>query len=424
MLIEGIEKNSIADELGLESGDKILSLNGVKLKDIIEYRFMEQVEELELHIKKKNGEEELIEIEKDLEESLGISFVDAVFDRIKPCTNKCIFCFVDQQPKGLRKSLYVKDDDWRLSYLQGTYITLTNFKEEDWERLSALRLSPLYISIHSTNPDVRIKMLNNKRAGNILENLKRLKSLDIDIHGQIVLCPGYNDGKELKRTLDDLRRFKRNLKSLAVVPVGVSKYRVENLKTVNKKIAEETLDLLDDFNKAMKKNVAMASDEIFLLAERSVPDRKYYGKFVQIEDGVGAIRLFSDSFEKLKKKMKKSLKKPVKFTLITGEIGRRIFEMLDIQVENMELEIPKIKNDFFGEKITVAGLITGSDVLKTLEGREVSNIILPSVMLREGTEEFLDGITLDNIRKSTGAQIFIVSDCYDFGEILAIINKF
>ena len=239
MVVFGTKQGSIAEELGLQKGDVILSVNGIQPKDIIELSFIVQDENINLAVKKAPqmqedgsflpGEAELFKIEKDEDEDLGIDFESAVFDGIKPCLNKCIFCFVDQQPKGLRESLYVKDDDWRTSYLQGTYVTGTNFKEEDWQRIEALGLSPLYVSIHTTNPDLRVKMLNNKRAGEILSILDRFKKNNIEIHGQIVLCPDINDGAELERTLNDLKKYKKILKSLAVVPVGVSKYREGNI---------------------------------------------------------------------------------------------------------------------------------------------------------------------------------------------------
>lgn len=310
MVISEVREGSIAQELGLSKGDTILSINGIQPKDIIELSFIVQDENINLAVKKAPaiqddgtilpGEMELFEIEKDEDEDLGIDFECAVFDGIKPCLNKCIFCFVDQQPKGLRESLYVKDDDWRTSYLQGTYITGTNLKEEDWGRIEALRLSPLYVSIHTTNPDLRVKMLNNKRASEILKILDRFKKANIEIHGQIVLCPEINDGKELKNTLEDLKKYKKILKSLAIVPVGVSKYRKGDLlKPLTVENANNIIDMLDEFNLSLKKHIAMASDEIFLTAGREIPDKKYYGDFVQIEDGVGAIRLLEDNFQRL-----------------------------------------------------------------------------------------------------------------------------
>ncbi len=377
MVVFGVKEGSIAEELGLQKGDVILSVNGIQPKDIIELSFIMQDENINLAVKKAPqiqkdgsilpGEAELFEIEKDEDEDLGIDFECAVFDGIKPCLNKCIFCFVDQQPKGLRESLYVKDDDWRTSYLQGTYITGTNLKEEDWQRMEALRLSPMYVSIHTTNPDLRVKMLNNKRAGEILNILDRFKKIGVEIHGQIVLCPDINDGEELKRTLNDLKKYKKILKSLAVVPVGVSKYREGDiLKPLTKENANNIIDLLDEFNLCQKRHIAMASDEIFITAEREIPDKKYYGNFVQIEDGVGSIRLLEDSFRKLKKKLKKKLKNKKKISILTGSIAAKLFNKFknEIKVENLEIEILDVKNEFFGDRISVAGLITGGDILK------------------------------------------------------------
>ncbi len=440
MVVFGTKKGSIAEELGLQKGDVILSVNGVQPKDIIELSFIVQDENINLAVKKAPqmqedgsflpGETELFEIEKDEDEDLGIDFECAVFDGIKPCLNKCIFCFVDQQPKGLRESLYVKDDDWRTSYLQGTYITGTNLKEEDWQRIEALKLSPLYVSIHTTNPDLRVKMLNNKRAGEILDILDRFKKNNIEIHGQIVLCPDINDGEELKRTLYDLKKYKKILKSLAVVPVGVSKYRKGDiLKPLTKENANSIIDLLDEFNLCQKRHIAMASDEIFLTAEREIPDKKYYGDFVQIEDGVGAIRCLEDSFKKCKKRFKKKLKCKKNISLLTGTYGAWLFNKFkkEINIENLDFEVIEIKNDFFGEKISVAGLITGYDILKTVKGRYFEHIIIPSVMLKEGSSEFLDGVKIsdieDEIKKiNPDAIIHINEDCYNFDEILTIIN--
>lgn len=426
IIVSDVQKDSIADELGLVSGDEIVSINGSVPRDIIDYSFLVQDEEIELYVKHKNGEEEIFEIEKDLEDDLGISFESAVFDRVKPCCNKCIFCFVDQQPKGLRPSLYVKDDDWRLSYLQGTYVTLTNMKEKDWQRLEQFHPSPIFVSIHTTNPALRSKMLNNPNAKRIMDDLERLKKNDIKIHAQIVLCPDYNDGDEFLRTLDDLKKFKKILNSLAVVPVGVSKFRKENLKTVDKKVADFVIDSIDEFNKQMKKNIAMASDEFFLIAKREIPDKKYYGKFSQIEDGVGAIRLLVDDFNRCKKKFKKKLKTPSRLTLLTGSSAAKIFDGFkdEIKVEGLEFEVVDVKNEFFGDKINVSGLVTGLDMQNALEKYNVESAIIPSVMLREGTDEFLDGIKIRDLKKKfPDVRFFVINDCYKFEEILKIINS-
>ena len=431
MLVESVEIGSIADELELKKGDRILNINGVEPKDVIEYSFLINDEEINLLVEHENKELEEFEIEKDLDEDLGIVFSSAVFDGVKRCQNHCLFCFVDQQPKGLRKTLYVKDDDWRLSYIQGTYVTLTNFKEEDWQRIEQLHISPLFVSIHTTNPELRIKMTRNKNAGNIIEQLKRFKKLKTKIHAQIVLCPGINDGKELKRTLDDLSQFKNILKSIAVVPVGVSKYRKEELKSVDKKVAKETIELIEEFNKKIKKQIAMASDEFFLLTNQEVPEKKYYGDFLQIEDGVGAIRLLKDSFNKNLKKLKKKLKNKTKLTIATASSPAKIFKefIKQINVENLEFEVIEIKNNFFGKDINVAGLITASDIIETIKNKDIANLIIPSVMLKKNgesyTNEFLDGKTLTDIQKlNKNLKIHILNNCYGFDEIREIINNF
>ncbi len=430
MIVEDILKESIAEELGIEKGDRIISVNNVFPKDIIEYSFLINDENINLLVEHKNGEKEEYEIEKDFDEDLGIVFQTAVFDGLKRCLNHCIFCFVDQQPEGLRNSLYVKDDDWRLSYIQGTYVTLTNFKEDDWKRIEQYHISPLFISVHTTNPELRKKMLKNPMAGEIIEQLKRFKKLKTKLHCQIVLCPGYNDGIELKRTLDDLKNFKSILKSIAVVPVGISKYRKEKLKKVDKKVALETIGIIEEFNTSIKKNIAMASDEFFILAGLEVPEKKYYGDFLQIEDGVGAIRLLKDSFKKCLKKMKKKIKNKTKITVVTASTAYKLFKEFkkEINVENLTFEVLEAKNKFFGSDINVAGLIVGQDILDTIKDKNIEHLVISSVMLKKNGETydevFLDGLTVDDIRKSKkNMKVHVLNDCYSFEEMLEIINS-
>ena len=324
LIVEDIVKNSIADELGIVKGDRIVSINGIEPKDIIEYSFVINDEILDITVEHSDKTVESVEIEKDFDDDLGIIFTSAVFDGLKKCLNHCVFCFVDQQPKGLRDSLYVKDDDWRLSYLQGTYVTLTNFREADWERIEKYHISPLFVSLHTTNPSLRIKMTKNPNAGLIMEQLKRFKKIKTMLHLQIVLCPKINDGDELKRTLEDLKQFKSIIKSIAIVPVGISKYRKEKLNKVDKKVALETIKAVDEFNKSIKKQIAMVSDEFFILAGVEIPNKKYYGDFLQIEDGVGAIRLLEDSFNKCQRKMKKKLKNKTDITIATATTAYKI----------------------------------------------------------------------------------------------------
>ncbi len=430
MIVSEIIKNSIADELEIKSGDRIISINNQKPKDIIEYSYLINDENINLLVEHKNKELEEYEIEKDFDEDLGIVYESAVFDGVKRCANHCIFCFVDQQPEGLRESLYVKDDDWRLSYIQGTYVTLTNFKEDDWEKIEKYHISPLFVSLHTTNPYLRVKMTNNPNASLIMEQLKRFKKIKTKLHLQIVLCPDINDDMELKRTLNDLKPYKSIIKSIAIVPLGISKYRKEKFKKVDEKVAIRTIELVDEFNKDIKKQLAMASDEFFILAKKEVPEKKYYGEFLQIEDGVGSIRLLKDSFKKSLKKMKKKLKTPSKITIATASSPAKLFLEFknEIKVENLEFEVLEVKNKFFGEDINVAGLIVGQDIIDTIKNKKIEHLIIPSVMLKktaEGYEEiFLDGKTADDIRVlDKNMHLHIQKDIYSFDEILNIINS-
>ncbi len=423
-VISEILEDSIAQELEFEKGDKILSINGEKPQDMIDYRYMMCSEDVEIEIEKTNGEIEVFEIEKDFDEDLGVVFESAVFDRIKPCTNHCIFCFVDQQPKGLRKSLYIKDDDYRLSYLQGTYVTLTNLTEKDKKRIEQLHLGPLYVSVHTTNPDLRSKMLNNPKAANILEDLKWLKNADIPIHAQIVLCPGYNDGEELEKTLKDFEKFKSIIQSVAIVPVGITRFHKNDLKTLTKENALHVIKQVEDFNKKVKKHLAMASDEFFLKADYPIPDKKYYGSFSQLEDGVGALRLLIDDFEKRKKKLPKKLAKSVKYTFAVAQSSINVFkDIVDTlnSIENFNGEIVELKNEFFGSNVTVAGLITGQDLINQLKEKDIENLVIPSIMLREFTNDFLDNVTLAQAEKELGCKIHVIKDIYSTAEIINLL---
>ena len=291
--ISGVVEGSIAEELELQEGDELLSIDGVTPQDMIDYNYLCKNELITVEIKKANGELEEIELEKDYDEDLGIVFESAVFDRVKPCLNNCIFCFVAQQPKGLRDTLYIKDDDYRLSYLQGTYITTTNLTEKDKERISTLHLGPFYISVHTTNPELRVKMLRNPNAGKIMDNLRWFKENDIPFHAQIVLCPDYNDGEELERTLKDLSTLDEALLSVAIVPVGVTQFRDKELKIVDKNVAKRTLEIAEKYDKVC------CSDEFFLLAGEDIPDSRYYGNYSQLDDGVGSLRSIMDDFDEL-----------------------------------------------------------------------------------------------------------------------------
>lgn len=416
-IVSSVEKDSIAEELEIVSGDEILSIDNMKMQDMIDYNFMCKSDLLTLEVKKQNDEIEVIEIEKDYDEDLGIVFESAVFDKVKPCLNHCIFCFVDQQPKGLRDTLYVKDDDYRLSYLQGTYITLTNLNDNDKERIKRMGLGPFYVSVHTTNPELRVKMLKNPNAGKALENLQWFRKNKIPFHAQIVLCPGYNDGEELDRTLSDLAKLKNTVLSVAIVPVGVTQFRKENLKQVDKKCAIQTLDIASKYKRVC------CSDEFFLLADREIPPAKYYGNFSQLEDGVGAIRLLLEDFKKYT--LPKSLSKPFKISFACGYAAeypiKKISEKLN-KIKNLSVSVNPVKSNYWGKNITVSGLITTEDLINTVKNLDTDLVIIPSVMLRPYSEDFLDGKTLSYVKEKTKKEFFVVKDIYSMKEVVEMLR--
>ncbi len=425
-LVAEVEKNSIAQELEITAGDEILTIDEIAPKDLIEYRYLMMSEELTIVVKKQNGELEEIEIEKDFDEDLGIIFESAVFNKIKLCANNCIFCFVNQQPEGMRDTLYVKDDDYRLSYLQGTYVTLTNLTKADRERIERDRLGPLYVSVHTTNPELRQRMLNNKMAGKIMDNLRWLRDIDIPFHAQVVLCPTYNDGEELRRTLNDLATVDDVLLSIAVVPVGITQFRETPLVRVDKTVACRTIEIIDEFNKKLGRQVACASDEFFLIAEKTVPTREYYGDFAQLEDGVGALRMVMDDFENRKKSLPKSIKKPKKFHFITsvaaGTIFKDITEYLS-SIKNFEVKMEIIKSEFWGKDVNVTGLIVAQDIIKQLIHKkdEIETIIIPSIMLKPLTQSFLDDLTVDDLKRELECDVLIVEDIYSTKDLIKFV---
>ena len=424
--IASVENGSIAEELGIKQGSELISINGIKPCDYIDYQYAVAAEEVVFEIKTPDGEIEEYEIEKDFDEELGLIFESAIFDRIKSCANNCIFCFVDQQPKGLRESLYIKDDDYRLSYLQGTYITLTNLTKKDKERISNLHLGPLYISVHTTNPDLRVKMLRNKNAANLMKELDFFKENEIPVHTQIVLCPGFNDGEELKRTLNDLWKYKSILGSVAIVPVGITKYRKEKLNPVTKEIAIETIEIIEKFNKRIKKNIASVSDEFFLIAGQEIPAKDYYDGFSQLDDGVGALRCLIDDFNKRIKKIPKTAKEPKQFTIACSVSAGSAFFMFAEQlnkVKNVELQVLPVKNEFWGNDVNVAGLITGRDLINQLKDKCFNNVIIPSIVLRPYTTEFLDGLTVKDVEEKLNIKLHVTKDIYSTKELFELLFK-
>lgn len=418
-IVSDIINNSIAQELEIKSGDEILSIDNTKMLDMIDYKFLCKAEYLTLEIKKTDGTIEVIEIEKDYDEDLGIVFESAVFDRIKPCLNHCIFCFVDQQPKGLRETLYVKDDDYRLSYLQGTYITLTNLTEKDKDRIKRLHLGPFYISVHTTNPDLRIKMLRNPNAGKVLENLKWFRKNKIPFHAQIVLCPGYNDGKELERTLSDLSELKNTVLSTAIVPVGITQFRTgEALKQVDKECALKTIEIASKYKRVC------CSDEFFLLAEKEIPPAKYYGDFGQLDDGVGSLRLLLEDFKQ--QKFPNKILKPLKISFATSYAAKYALDKIAKNlnnIKNLTVTVNPVKSEYWGKDITVAGLITTEDLIKTVKNIETDIVVIPSVMLKPYTQDFLDGKSLDYVKQQTGKEFLVINNIYSTKELAQYLSK-
>lgn len=418
-LVDCVLENSIAEELEIEKGDEILSIDGCKMQDMIDYNFYMKSEFITIEIKKKNGEIEEIEIEKDYDDDLGVVFESAVFDKVKPCLNHCIFCFVDQQPKGLRNTLYIKDDDYRLSYLQGTYITLTNLKEEDKDRIKRMHLGPFYVSVHTTNPELRVKMLRNPNAGKALENLQWFRKNKIPFHAQIVLCPGINDSAELDRTLSDLSKLKNTVLSVAIVPVGLTQFRPDGeLRRVDAKCAEETIKIASKYKRVC------CSDEFFLLADQPIPPAKYYGNFCQLDDGVGSLRITLDDFNKLK--LPKSVSKPYKMVFACSYAAKNMLNEVSeklSKIKNLEVKTCPVKSNYWGQDITVAGLITTDDLIRTVKDVKCDIVIIPSIMLRPYTEDFLDGKTLTYVKEQTGKNFFVQQNIYSLKEVIDFINS-
>lgn len=423
--IVGVEPGSIAHELSIEPGDYLLTVNGETVRDIFDYQFFVTDEYVTLEIEKINGDIDEIEIEKDFGEDLGISFDSSLMDSYKSCANKCIFCFIDQMPKGMRDTLYFKDDDSRLSFLQGNYITLTNMKESDIDRIIRYRMEPINISVHTTNPELRCKMLNNKFAGESLKYIEKLNEAGIKMNGQIVLCKGINDGKELEKTISDLSEYLPNMESVSVVPVGLTKYR-ENLFSLEKFSAKDAENVINTIEKFQKKiynkslnHFIHASDEFYLLAGMQLPEEERYDGYLQLENGVGMLRLLETEFhEALGFEEFKNINNRI-FSIATGRLAAPFIENLveDAKKKAKELRDDltieyncyEIRNDFFGEDITVSGLICGQDIIKQLKGKKLGDeLLLPVNMFRAGEEYFLDDVTKDEVEKELGVKVTIV----------------
>ena len=423
-IITSVEAGSIAEELGIESGDVLLAINDHAIEDIFDYQYLVNDEYLEVLIEKQDGEEWLLEVEKDYEEDLGMNFGESLMDSYRSCHNKCVFCFIDQNPPGMRETIYFKDDDTRLSFLQGNYVTLTNMKEKDIKRIIDYKLAPINISVHTTNKELRCKMLNNRFAGKVLDYIDMLYDAGIPMNAQIVLCKGLNDGEELKKTIRDLLAYAPTIESLSVVPVGLTKYRegLYPLESFTKEDAWEVIAIIEAFQKeAMEKtgtHFVHASDEWYITAGYELPEAERYDGYIQLENGVGMTRLMLDEAREavdayLDAHNGKKWEKSLTVSTVSGMIGYPyVCQVADIYKEaapNLKLQVFPIRNDFFGEKITVTGLLTGQDMVKQLAGKNLGEaLFLPSQTVKADEPIFLDDMTVAELQSALQVPVIIV----------------
>ena len=417
--IAQVTEGSIAEELELAPGDVILEINGQPLEDIFDYHFMVEDDYLVMLVEKPDGEQWELEIEKDVDEDLGITFENGLMDDYRSCSNKCIFCFIDQMPPGMRETLYFKDDDSRLSFLQGNYVTLTNMKQKDIDRIIRYRLDPINISVQTTNPKLRCMMLHNRFAGDALKKIDILYEAGIRMNGQIVLCRGVNDGKELARSIRDLMKYQPYMESVSVVPVGLSKYRegLYPLEPFTKEDACEVLDLIHGYQKqsmeAYGTHFIHASDEWYLLAERPLPPEDNYDGYIQLENGVGMLRLLREEFAEALNEAPGDPEYTREVALATGRLAApqigHLVEQLHGKYPKVTVHVYAIRNDFFGERITVSGLLTGQDLAKQLSVVPLGErLLLPCNVVRTAEQDFLDDMTVAELEKTLQVPIDIV----------------
>ena len=436
-LIKEVLKGSIAEEMEIEVGDYLLSVNGQEIHDIIDYRFLTADEELLLEIEKQNGEVWEIEIEKDYGEELGIEFGGGIMDKAKSCSNKCMFCFIDQLPKGMRETLYFKDDDSRLSFLQGNFVTLTNMKEEDIQRIIKYHISPINISVHTTNPELRVKMLSNRFAGNVFERMKQLSEAGIQMNAQIVCVPDVNDKDELKRTINDLYELYPYVNNVAVVPIGITKYRegLAKVKTFNKETSKETIEMVNAlqqrFYKEVQEPFVRLSDEFYIVAGMEVPGEEFYNGYEQIEDGVGVTRCFINAIERDLEFL--DLNSKGSYSIVTGTLAynevKKAIDKICSKNPKIHIDVFKIINNFFGDTITVTGLLTGTDIIDQIKGKIKSKYLLMSDnMFRRGYELapesaiMLDDMTIEDIERELDVKVIT---CDFSGEdLISLINTY
>ena len=424
-----VEAGSIAEEAGIEAGDRILTVNGHDFHDILEYRYLTSEYEVVLQVEKKNGMIEEITIENDYED-LGIDFEESLADKAQSCRNKCIFCFIDQLPKGMRDTVYFKDDDTRLSFLQGNYVTLTNLTDDDIDRLIKMRISPINISVHTTNPQLRVKMLKNKNAGKLYDIMKRFAKNNIHMNCQIVLCIDYNDKEELDRTIKDLSELYPFVESVSVVPVGLTAFRdgLCELKAFDKESSEKVIRQVEDWQKKLleKKETRFVylADEFYINAEELIPDARAYEGFPQLENGVGLVASMREEFDTgIKHLNVKKINREV--SVATGEISYKsikdLCQILEKKVQGLKVNVYPIKNNFFGGGASVSGLVVGSDIYEQIKNKPLgSELFIPSCMLKADEDIFLDDMSLNELSEKLRIKITPVdNDGFDFIERLS-----
>jgi putative radical SAM enzyme (TIGR03279 family) len=425
LIIKNVYPNSLASEIGLAPGDKIIKINHREVNDEIDFQFQTADDQLRLEISRKNGKTEIWEIEKTPGESFGVEFEPITYRR---CQNKCIFCFVDQMPPNLRPELYVKDDDFRLSFLYGNYLTLTNFSDDDFERIRRQRLSPIFVSVHTTDPDLRREMCRHRNAGDILKQLKRLAAMNIELHIQIVLCPEINDGEYLKKTVHDLASLYPQIQSIAIVPVGLTKWREEKglypLKPITREYARNLIPTLEEWQRNFRENWGInfvyLADEFYLTAELPIPDEGYYDGFGQLEDGVGMVRLFLDDFENAQQHFPEKIEQKKEVTIVTSELSStfmpEVIRRLN-RIENLEVQMVVAENQLFGESVTVTGLLSGQDILNALDGKDLGELVVLPPNVLNADNLFLDNMKISDLEKNLDVEIVIPDyDLYEFYE--------
>lgn len=418
--IKEVKPGSLAEELELRPGDEILKINGTTIQDIVDLQFALADEQIEIELKRFDGERWQIEVDKDYDEGLGVEWDNPTVDKVHLCHNKCVFCFVDQIPGQMRKTLNVRDDDYRLSFLHGNFVTLTNLKDGELDRIVRLKMSPLNISVHATNPTLRVRMLGNKKSGEILNQIEYLAKHGIEMNTQIVLCPEWNDGEELDRTIRELAEFYPAVRTLSVVPVGLTKHRrgLHKLRGCTpeeaRRVVEQVRVWQDELRPRLHSSFVHAADEFYVMSDAAVPPSMYYDDFSQTENGVGVIRTFLDELEEAYSQAPKTIpmhrrKVGIITSMSAQKTIRHAMKRLDA-VQGLHYEVLPIVNHFYGNNVSVAGLLTGTDITEQLIGKvaHLDTLLLPDIMLKDDEDLCLDDYLVDDIRRKLHVDVTVV----------------